>query len=102
MVICGMVGTDLVRCVQRGVFGFHTHIQTPDSFVPLPSGSVITTVDAKKSKVKKGETQKYGFMIRFMQMTRFIERCVHPIPWVLFFRVPLEVVSVQTGGARST
>jgi hypothetical protein len=74
----------------------------PDSFVPLPSGSVITTVDAKKSKVKKGETQKYGFMIRFMQMTRFIERCVHPIPWALFFRVPLEVVRVQTGGARST
>jgi len=42
------------------------------------AGSVITLVDAKKTgKSKKGESQKYGFMIRFMQMTRFIERSFH-------------------------
>ena len=30
--------------------------------------------EKKTGKPKKGETQKYGFTIRFMQMTRFIER----------------------------
>lgn len=37
-------------------------------------GSVITMVE---HKAKKSETQKYGFMIRFMQMTRFVERAFH-------------------------
>eukprot|EP00038_Savillea_parva_P008515 m.177467 g.177467 ORF g.177467 m.177467 type:complete len:479 (+) comp14355_c0_seq1:138-1574(+) len=42
------------------------------------AGSVITLVDPKKTgKPKKGETQKFGFMIRFMQMTRFVERSFH-------------------------
>lgn len=41
------------------------------------TGSVITLMEEKKTgKPKKGETQKYGFTIRFMQMTRFIERYV--------------------------
>lgn len=34
------------------------------------SGSVLTLIDEKKAK-------KYGFMIRFMQMTRFVERSFH-------------------------
>lgn len=42
------------------------------------AGSVISFVDPKKTgKSKKGESQKFGFMIRFMQMTRFIERSFH-------------------------
>eukprot|EP00041_Stephanoeca_diplocostata_P039686 m.1637479 g.1637479 ORF g.1637479 m.1637479 type:complete len:476 (+) comp25858_c0_seq1:129-1556(+) len=38
------------------------------------TGSVITLVE---HKAKKSEGQKYGFMIRFMQMTRFVERSFH-------------------------
>eukprot|EP00039_Didymoeca_costata_P018962 m.335722 g.335722 ORF g.335722 m.335722 type:complete len:464 (+) comp17661_c0_seq1:76-1467(+) len=40
------------------------------------AGSVLTVVDDSK-KSKKGEEKKYGFMIRFMQMTRFVERSFH-------------------------
>jgi RAC serine/threonine-protein kinase len=39
------------------------------------TGSVVQLMDDKPSKDKKD--QKYGFMIRFMQMTRFVERSFH-------------------------
>lgn len=39
------------------------------------TGSVLTLVDDKKAKATKD--QKFGFMIRFMQMTRFVERSFH-------------------------
>jgi RAC serine/threonine-protein kinase len=41
------------------------------------AGSVLSLVEDKKTKVKKGESQKFGFMMRFMQMTRFVERSFH-------------------------
>jgi len=40
------------------------------------AGSVVNMVE-NKGKSKKGESQKFGFMIRFMQMTRFVERSFH-------------------------
>ena len=39
------------------------------------TGSVLTLVDDKKAKATKD--QKFGFMIRFMQMTQFVERSFH-------------------------
>jgi RAC serine/threonine-protein kinase len=45
--------------------------------VRTQAGSVITVHVDKPPKKKGKESQKYGFMIRFMQMTRFVERSFH-------------------------
>ena len=54
----------------------HTHAPPPFP-IPFPvfsQGSVLSLVEDKETEVKKGESQKFGFTMRFMQMTQFVER----------------------------
>lgn len=48
--------------------------EAPMNFFDV-AGSTLTITDDGKPKGSKGK--KYGFMIRFMQMTRFVERSFH-------------------------
>jgi len=69
-------------------------------------GSVLTVVDEKKVKSKDG--QNYGFMIRFMQMTRFVERSFHcetaeeRQEWMEAYQQVQKDVMTQGGGAAGT
>eukprot|EP00040_Diaphanoeca_grandis_P038713 m.257150 g.257150 ORF g.257150 m.257150 type:complete len:468 (+) comp35011_c0_seq1:394-1797(+) len=70
--------------------------------------SVIQVEDPKNMiKPKKGETQKYGLKIRFMQLTRFVERNFHTesegerTEWVDAYKNVQKSLAAQTSVSKT-